>query len=76
MASLQAGEISSAGIPQGSILGPLCFSIYINDLSQNFRCSAKLFAEDTSLFTIVKDTCAAVIDMSHDLDLIRLWAHN
>ena len=50
--------------------------IYINDLSQNLRCSVKLFADDTSLFTIVKDTSAAASDMNHDLDLIRLWAHN
>ena len=66
----------SAGVPQGSILGPLFFLIYINDLSQNLRCSVKLFADDTSLFTIVKDTNAAASDMNHDLDLIRLWAHN
>ena len=66
----------SAGVPQGSILGPLFFLIYINDLSQNLRCSAKLFADDTSLFTIVKDTRAAATDMNHDLDLIRLWAQN
>ena len=66
----------SAGVPQGSILGPLFFLIYINDLSQNLRCSVKLFADDTSLFTMVKDTSAAASDMNHDLDLIRLWAHN
>ena len=64
----------SAGVPQGSILGPLFFLIYINDLSQNLRCSVKLFADDTSLFIIVKDTRAAATDMNHDLDLIRLWA--
>ena len=42
-----------AGVPQGFILGPPSFLIYINDLSDNLSITAKLFPDDTSLFSIV-----------------------
>ena len=64
-----------SGVPQGSILGPLLFLIYINDLEINIKSNIKFFADDTILYSIVKDPNLSAIDLNHDLDVINKWAH-
>ena len=56
-------------------MGPLFFLIYINDLTDELKCDVKLFADDTSIFTIAHDPNSAAININHDLSLINLWAH-
>ena len=65
-----------AGVPQGSILGPLLFLVYINDLPNGLKSNVKLFADDTSLFTIVKDKNESADVLNNDLLLISKWAYD
>ena len=63
-----------AGVPQGSILGPLLFLIYINDLSENLVSNPKLFADDTSLFSVIFDKDLSAKNLNDDLNRINNWA--
>ena len=62
-----------AGVPQGSILGPLLFLININDLLDNLTRNAKLFADDTSLFSVVHDVNTSAKNLNDDLKKVNDW---
>ena len=63
-----------AGVTEGSILGPLLFLIYINDLSYDLSTNAKLFADDTSLFSVIRDINTSATHLNNELRKMSNWA--
>ena len=63
-----------SGVPQGSVLRPLLFLIYLNDLERNIKSILKFFADDTMLFSGEKNPEISANDLNHDLDTICQWA--
>ena len=63
-----------SGIPQGSVLGPILFNVFINYITDNFsNVTAKLFADDVKLYTSLSSP-NAVTNFHHHFHLIQSWA--
>ncbi|MCG8048538.1 MAG: reverse transcriptase domain-containing protein [Candidatus Thiodiazotropha endolucinida] len=67
-------DATSAGVPQGSVLGPYLFLLYINDIVDSIQCNIRLFADDTSLFTVVENNNSIKL-LNEDLQSIAQWAN-
>ena len=61
-----------SGVPQGTVLGPLLFLLFINDLPNNLNCKVRLFADDCIVYNTIKSNQNS-IDLQKDLDQLALW---
>ena len=57
-------------VPQGYLLGPLLFLVYINDLEKNIKSRVKFYADDTLLFSVAQDPYISTADLNVDLKTI------
>ena len=65
----------SVGIPQGSLLGPTLFSLFVNDLPSSMKSgSVYLFADDVTIYCIKKTADEAVAQLAKALDELYDWS--
>ena len=64
----------NAGVPQGSVLGPLLFLVYVNDISESLLSLTRLYADDNSLFYSATNLNDIEGIMNHDLRILVNWA--
>lgn len=65
-----------SGVPQGSVLGPLLFVVYVNDLPDAMQCNIQMFADDTKLYRPVRDPSDAELlqaDLNAAIDWSNKW---
>ena len=70
-----------SGVPQGSILGPILFLIYINSVASQLKCKFKVFADDLKMYTSVGSyrdalSSSSIHTIQHDIDILHSTARS
>ena len=63
----------TSGVPQGSILGPLLFLVYVNDMCSAVNCKLLLYADDSALIVPGKDVKEIELQLTKELKSISNW---
>ena len=72
--SMPSFKSTIAGVPQGSILWPMLFLIYVNDISESLLSLTRLFADDSSLFYSASNIQDIDGIINNDLQVLTSWA--
>ena len=64
----------NAGVPQGSVLGPMLFLVYVNDISESLLSLTRLFADESSLFYSASHIQDIEGTINYDLQVLTSWA--
>ena len=62
-----------SGVPQGSVLGPLFFILYVNNIPSLIENSCKMFADDTKIYSVIKSFDDS-LRLQHDIDTLMQWS--
>ena len=64
----------TSGVPQGSVLGPLLFSMFVCDIPEKLNCFISMFADDTKVYEVINKLDGELSDLQLDINSLQDWA--